>query len=1285
MRSNTGRVLAVLAMLMGLLCIGFWIGRGELPGSETLRTVLHRIFRREPRSSFVSDRDAARRRAGNRLTSATLAGAKLVPGPEAITSCTLTGTVVNDEKAPIKDARVTIRAAGGSLDLSFTTGDDGQFSFAQIPPGTYNIVCVHAQYVALIRPSFTLKAEEPVASLIFRMPLGATLKGKIVDEEGQPLAGVQIVGHRRKMEQVPGGGDVFLDDATYRTAQSSPTGEFSIAAVSIGENVFDCTKPGYQAESRVVNVRPEKVGEALQFTLKKNGRISGIVVNENGSTVSGAVVQLTRYKPLGRPSETLQKEKFTTTTEGSGKFLFSKLFNEGFYDISVQHESYAPAVLPLVPPGTEKLTCVLEQGGVIEGTTEFIDRESTPASVLLAAETVIKGTTFTREMQSDGAGRFRLEHLPYGTYKLLVQSTVLAGEPKTDVPCVKDKPTKDVVVEVYEKATARGRVLDAQDDAAIGGAKVTVTATYGVGRTRTRAFQADSDGQGVFEFDRLPSGMHVAHASARGYVQSVNTAAAQTFGLQPGERKTDVVLKLSHGGSVEGFVLDPNGRPVGECDVQLYCAGTLCRVIDTKALKAKTDGTGYFKIWGIAIGGRIQLYASAQRSGYAKTRSSLIDLTEAKPDVSTQIVLTQGAIVTGKITDSTNLPVPGAEVQFASGGFAGDPSPSDRKVHSRADGSYMITCCAAGAGVVTVSGSGFIQQQRSVSMRDGQRFDGVNFKLLRGVTLAGRVTTLEGNPVPNAKVRAAPVSNAALGRDETLTNKNGEYRLTNLGEGYFRVETEFKLPTPDGEQVYKFFLPKVKSGGNARVDIDCDVDNNASGLVVDESRKGINKFTVSWRSKTDPKTGQDFVFNLDRAYSTARGIFRVLQAPRGVYSLTIASEGYETYRSDNVYVGPGRRTVLPRIKLRSAGGLKGTVVSSTTERPVNNVLVRVTGVAKADSVTPNSVVTGVTDYLGNFRFSSVGEGDYTVEFEHPNYQAYRLDRVAVVEKRSTDMGQISLESCGTLKGTIVDHTGAPVPYALVTVSSMIPQKRTYTDVGGNFLLQGVRPGTWSLVVQGTVGSRRVYSFQSVSVQADETETADFVLETTADLDGALAVADGAVRSGTVRIHPFDETATALEDIHYDATVSSQNFSIPSVPPGQYFLWATGLGANTPYTVWQSLFLQRGPNSRTVVVPASLVAGRVLGPVGQAMASVSLQLLPRLDGHVKLPQSLYNSLMRAAYSGANGVFQFNYVQPGNYQLLYLSPTGAFAGQWMAMPPFSIGNSQSIPNMDVMLNE
>jgi protocatechuate 3,4-dioxygenase beta subunit len=1201
--------------------------------------------------------------------------------PEKGYNLVLYGTVLNERKEPIPGVRISVRPSGSSeIAVSCYTDEAGAFSLeAPTDAGSLDILVFHQDYVPLIRRDYSPPANRARERVDFVLPLGATIEGIVWNEDGKPVANASVSVKRRRLEQWTQGGNVFLDDSTYKTTQSDREGTFTLRGIGLGENLFEIRCRGYDllVENRAIEEPTSK--ERLKFVLHQSGCIAGLVTDEKDTPLASATVRLTKYKAFGHETRALEGDRFTTTTDSSGAFAFRKLATEGFYDLAVEHPDFAPAFFPLIPPGTLRQVCKLERGATIKGSAVFIDRPTTPAAIAVVAQSLIKETTFTRELKSGADGQFTFTKLPYATYRIYSATPDVASEPLDGIKCDRAKPVQTVVLELYEKCIVRGRVLDAETETPLPNAKVKVECSYGPRQSRRRDFATTTDATGQFEFISVPAGLLRIYATADGYI--VGGASAQTFTLLPGERKTDIILRLGRGGIVDGFVYDHLGRSVEGAEVQLFLSATTPRQFDVSKFKVKTDASGYFKLWGIDVGEHVQMYASAQKAGYARARSKLLDLTASKPYASTQIVLMPGARVAGKVTDDQKLPIAEARVEFTSEEFPMDPSYKHQVVQTAADGSYLVENCSPGRCRLKVSKAGFVDGYRSLQLQEGEFKKDVNFELTPGLQITGRVLTLEGKPIANARVRAVP-HKYVPGRDETLTDKLGNYVLRNLGRGLFDVRANFPIKTADGEQSYEFFKLDVKAG-TTNLDIECDINNTVVGTVEGDDKKPVDRFRLSLHSRRDTKPLQEFYFDLERDFSSARGFFRVLNIPRGIYSMTISADGYEVYQNENLVIGPSRRTVIPRIRLKAAGGVTGFVYSSETDRPINDVVVRLTNPQKTEDEAHRTALTARTDYAGFFRVATAAAGTYVLELEHPNYISARIDQVTVRQRGSTDLGRIYLEAGGSVQGVVVDEAGYGVSWAKVRVSGVYPAKETRTNSFGNYLLLGIRPGRWPLVVEGNAQGRRVYVFRTVGIVAGETREENFQLETSADLIGSILSSQGNLRSGSFHLHPFDEFSNVVEDVRYDGYLgANQQFRIGAVPPGQYFLWATGYGPVSSYALWQTVYLQRGENRIPVELPSGYVGGNALNSTGGAASGVQVQLMPIFDGF-GVPRSVYYSLVRKAQTDAGGRFGIDHVMPGMHQLLYFDPGLAGGGQWVALSPFWLGPGQAFTGLNFTL--
>src|SRR5690606_10428042 len=115
----------------------------------------------------------------------------------------------------------------------------------RVPVGEYAVAVAHSKYSGENRAGQEVLSPAQGFSLAVRLESRAAIKGKVVNEEGKPLAGVRISGQRNWMQQFSEAAGVFLDDAGYPMVVTDEKGQFRIEEVSIGTNTFSFTLQGY--------------------------------------------------------------------------------------------------------------------------------------------------------------------------------------------------------------------------------------------------------------------------------------------------------------------------------------------------------------------------------------------------------------------------------------------------------------------------------------------------------------------------------------------------------------------------------------------------------------------------------------------------------------------------------------------------------------------------------------------------------------------------------------------------------------------------------------------------------------------------------------------------------------------------------------------------------------------------------------------------------------------------------------------------------------------------------
>ncbi len=123
-----------------------------------------------------------------------------------------------------------------------------------------------------------------------------------------------------------------------------------------------------------------------------------------------------------------------------------------------------------------------------------------------------------------------------------------------------------------------------------------------------------------------------------------------------------------------------------------------------------------------------------------------------------------------------------------------------------------------------------------------------------------------------------------------------------------------------------------------------------------------------------------------------------------------------------------------------------------------------------------------------YRYTRQGGGqvqEHISDGRAVRYRLYHVDGPGTVQDvigRWTDTSFIG--PTGRISGTIVDEGGAPLPGILVSAGGA----QTFTDANGNYLLEGLPPGTHNLVAYALDGAYRIYQ-QGAVVAAESTTPA----------------------------------------------------------------------------------------------------------------------------------------------------------------------------------------------------
>lgn len=201
----------------------------------------------------------------------------------------VSGHVVDEAGKPVAEARVRFEAANDAIagtDLlrdSVVTDQDGKFSFAAMPLGSYRFVATHATLGTQASSLVRIEGRGASADISIAMPPGAAVRGKVVDGSGAPAAYARV----RLGITIPGSRLVVPP----RELTADARGEFAIAGLARRQLTAVARHERGSSPAVIVDAREGDV-TGVTLTLDAREAISGVVVDSAGQPVAGARVAL---------------------------------------------------------------------------------------------------------------------------------------------------------------------------------------------------------------------------------------------------------------------------------------------------------------------------------------------------------------------------------------------------------------------------------------------------------------------------------------------------------------------------------------------------------------------------------------------------------------------------------------------------------------------------------------------------------------------------------------------------------------------------------------------------------------------------------------------------------------------------------------------------------------------------------------------------------------------------------------------------------------------------------
>lgn len=232
------------------------------------------------------------------------------------------GTVRNEDGAPVKDAKVSLKVKDQEGEpQTYTTGENGMFLFTTDILDTDYILTIEADGYVTYTQDLEVGTSNIALGNITLKYVTVSINGTVTDESGNAIEGASV--------------KLTTDDNDYNplTATTGADGKFSIATPNLNSQLtLTVAADGFDAYTTTVDVAEADVNlETIKLAFCEI-EIAGKVITKEGKPIAGAVVTLQATGDDSMP--------MTATTGSNGTFSFTTRAHDSEFAITVTHDDF---------------------------------------------------------------------------------------------------------------------------------------------------------------------------------------------------------------------------------------------------------------------------------------------------------------------------------------------------------------------------------------------------------------------------------------------------------------------------------------------------------------------------------------------------------------------------------------------------------------------------------------------------------------------------------------------------------------------------------------------------------------------------------------------------------------------------------------------------------------------------------------------------------------------------------------------------------------------------------
>lgn len=571
---------------------------------------------------------------------------------------TVFGRVHDVRGAPIAGAELTVN---GWHDVTTFSDADGRYEL-KVPGPPYPLLVQKTGYRERFLDANVVEST-PSNELDIELLPGASFRGRVVDEAGNPIAGAKV--HASGLA---------------RGTETDAAGQFMFGGAAPDESHgLTVTKAGFQPTTTAASAG----GAPVEIVLRPGLVLTVRVVGDRGEGLGGVRVgvQSDSFRPMENRGYSDAQGRLRVA-DLPAKTIDVRADKAGFVSVHTEVD---------VPAQSGELVLVLRSGRTIAG--RVLDQKGLP---IVGASVYCQATAADGELRtvgsrasSDGEGRFAIRELPPEPCELRVHHHDFR---QASLPAVAGSPT-DLLVRMEPAASVAGRVVDGITGAPVAAFTIALSADHELHPLQyvDPVRFANADGSFAVKHWQLQPGVALfVDVAAAGYAPQRVVGAAQVDAP-----RDQHVIRLFAGTTVRGLVRDAvTGAPLPEVEVVLQSGDPLDatrRSYPTATdegpnkTAAFTDAEGRFELPCVPPGENRLLLAHRD---FPKRTFGPFEVPAGVPVLEVEPTLKPGATLRGHVTGVPQV----AGTKLAVRGFG------DRTIECvlGADGSFEVHSVPAG-------------------------------------------------------------------------------------------------------------------------------------------------------------------------------------------------------------------------------------------------------------------------------------------------------------------------------------------------------------------------------------------------------------------------------------------------------------------------------------------------------------------------------------------------------------------------------------------------------------